>query len=127
MLTKKTLYAVIAMMELAKAGQTPLKLKTLVETQSLPKAFMDHIFSILKKARLVRVQKGPGGGYILFKTAATTTLWEIIHAIGDLDSFNEPLSETAEAKALHKVLTELNANIEGFFEISLEDLVKGLR
>ena len=66
MLTTKSRYAVMAILEVASSGSTkPMRLSDISEKQTIPLNYLEQIFLKLKKANIVKSVKGPGGGYCL--------------------------------------------------------------
>ena len=57
-ITAKADYAVRAAVELAAAGDEPMKGEKLAEAQQIPLQFLEHILLELKHARLVRARRG---------------------------------------------------------------------
>ena len=83
-LTTKSKYAVIAMVELASApNNTPVTLSSIAQKQTLSLSYLEQIFLKLKKANLVKAIKGPGGGYMLSDMPHNITIEQIIDAMGE--------------------------------------------
>ncbi len=83
-LTTKTRYAVMAVIEIADDKENrPVSLLTISKKQDISLSYLEQIFVHLKKAEIVKAHKGPGGGYILVKSPKETTIAEIIKAIGE--------------------------------------------
>jgi Rrf2 family protein len=66
-ISAKADYAVRAAVELAAAGDEPMKGERLAEAQQIPLQFLEHILLELKHARLVRARRGARGGYDIFR------------------------------------------------------------
>ena len=82
MLTIKSRYAVMAIMEVASGdGVEPMKLADISANQDIPLNYLEQIFLKLKKAELVRSVKGPGGGYHLNNSSDKITIEAIIDAV----------------------------------------------
>ncbi len=82
-------YAVMAMVDLAQQdGTKPVSLSEISERQEIPLAYLEQIFSKLRKSGLVTSVRGPGGGYMLDRPAADTPVWDVIIAA------DEPLKMT---------------------------------
>jgi Rrf2 family transcriptional regulator, iron-sulfur cluster assembly transcription factor len=83
-LTTKGRYAAMAVIEIAddKSGN-PLSLLAISERQNISLSYLEQIFSRLKKAKIVKSVKGPGGGYLLGKERDQITIAQIIKAIGE--------------------------------------------
>ena len=66
----KTDYAVRALLELAVAGDGPVKGERLAQAQSIPLKFLENILTDLRHAGIVRAQRGAEGGYWLARSPA---------------------------------------------------------
>ncbi len=87
-LTSKARYAVMAMVDIALVNKlaetpTPVNLAEIAERQNITVAYLEQIFSKLKKAGLVKSVRGPGGGYILVKEISKINAAEIIDAVDE--------------------------------------------
>lgn len=79
--TAKSDYAVRAMLILAAHEPELVKIDTIVETQSMPRKFVEAILGDLRRANLVRSQRGAEGGYGLAKPASEIPIAAIIRAV----------------------------------------------
>lgn len=79
--TKKTDYALIAMVAIARdASKRPMPLSLLAKNQNLPYKFLSQIALDLKKAKLIKSKEGFGGGYTLLRDPSQISIGDIIHA-----------------------------------------------
>ena len=63
-LTTKGRYAVTAMLDLALNGSDkPVALAEISQRQSLSLSYLEQLFAKLRKNKLVKSTRGPGGGY----------------------------------------------------------------
>lgn len=75
----RTTYAIRALVEMARAtGNGPVQLGSLAERQNIPLAYLQQIFSKLKRAGLVKTLRGPRGGYQLARDPSAITLADIV-------------------------------------------------
>ena len=82
MLTTKSRYAVMAVIEVASSGNDlPMKLADISANQNIPLSYLEQIFAKLKKANIVDSVKGPGGGYHLMNPCAKISIETIIDAV----------------------------------------------
>jgi Rrf2 family protein len=77
----KTDYAIRALLYLAAHEPELVKVDVLVREQDLPRKFTEGILGELRRAQLVRSQRGAEGGYALAKPAAEITLGAVIRAV----------------------------------------------
>jgi len=88
-LSTKGRYAVMAMTDLASQGDGhPVTLAEIAERQQLSVAYLEQLFARLRRRGLVQSVRGPGGGYLLTKTAAETSIADVVTAV------DEPLRAT---------------------------------
>ncbi len=83
-LSTKGRYAVTAMIDLAlhdKVG--PIALTEIAETQKISVSYLEQLFARLRKNKLVKGMRGPGGGYRLARPAGEITIAEIIAAVDE--------------------------------------------
>jgi Rrf2 family transcriptional regulator, iron-sulfur cluster assembly transcription factor len=65
-LTSKARHAVASMVDLALfGGHGPVSLSAMAQRQGISVSYLEQLFSLLRRARLVRSVRGPGGGYAL--------------------------------------------------------------
>ena len=81
-LTKKSEYALLALVDLAKCYQKdPAKILEVSERNGIPKKYLEQISLQLKGSGYVRSLRGANGGYELSKPPEKITLAEIIRLI----------------------------------------------
>ncbi len=81
-LTRRSEYALLALIHLARAkGEGYVAVAAIAEAQGLPAKFLEQLLMALKRARLVKSQKGPHGGYRLARPAEKITLAEVIRLL----------------------------------------------
>ena len=84
-------YAVMAMADLARHGDTEARavcLSDIAARQEISLAYLEQLFARLRRAGLVKSVRGPGGGYRLAQTAEETSVGAIVQAV------DEPLHAT---------------------------------
>lgn len=88
-LTTKGRYAVMAMADLA-AHSTgrPVCLADIASRQRISLSYLEQLFAKLRRRGLVRSMRGPGGGYLLSRSADDTCVADIVLAV------DEPLKAT---------------------------------
>ena len=81
-LTTKGRYAVMAMADLASYSKNkPVSLSEISKRQNISIAFLEQIFSLLKKKQIVKSIRGPSGGYIFAKDPSFIMIYDVINAI----------------------------------------------
>ena len=82
MIAQKTRYALRSLLFLAEEqGGLPVQLARIAETQRVPPKYLELIMLDLKKAGLVKSNRGPKGGYVLAKTAEQISFGEIVRSM----------------------------------------------
>ena len=80
MLSQKARYALHAMLFLARRGDSAT-VAEIAEAETIPRKFLEQIFSGLKARGLLESRRGPSGGYKLAKPAASISFAEVLRAI----------------------------------------------
>jgi Rrf2 family protein len=80
-ISAKTDYAVRALLSLAAHAPERISAGVVVDEQDLPLKFIEGILGDLRRAGLVRTQRGVGGGYSLSRPAAEITLGAVLRAV----------------------------------------------
>jgi Rrf2 family protein len=131
-ISAKVDYAVRAMAQLAAdpAGG-PVKAEEIANAQDIPLKFLLGILNDLKRAYLVRSQRGADGGYSLMRPAEEITLADVIRAIdGPLanvhDTSLSDLTYAGPARSLREVWMAVRASLRSVLETTtLADLAAG--
>lgn len=132
MLTTKSRYAVMAVIEVAGSeSKLPIKLADISANQNISLNYLEQIFQKLKKANIVSSVKGPGGGYKLIVPSDQITIEHII------DAMDENLKMTRCSKdkncrkngihcQTHNLWKGLSKQIREYFaRISVADIISG--
>ena len=98
-LSSTTRYAAHAMIEIAEAAGRVVPAAAIVERQHVPGHFLDQVLGKLRRAGLLHSVRGPHGGYMLARPAASISLADIVCAIdgGPFLLLPDPLCEVPEA------------------------------
>ncbi len=124
-------YAVRAAVELAAAGDGPVKGERLSHAQDIPLKFLENILGELKHAGLVRSQRGTEGGYWLARPADEITIADLIRAVeGPLASVRgeppEMVKYSGKSKQLGKLWVAVRANLREVLEsVTVADIASG--
>lgn len=130
-LSTKGRYGARAMLDLALhiSGNEPVSLNSIAERQEISEQYLEQIFSALRKAGLVKSERGAQGGYRLGKSAAKITVGEILRALeGPLDLV-DCVSASGKCKrydecVMKDVWRKVTESIRGTVDsITVEDLV----
>ncbi|MFE2762327.1 RrF2 family transcriptional regulator [Streptomyces halstedii] len=93
-ISAKADYATRALLELACEPGRPLTCEAIASSQGIPFRFLKSVVGELRKAGLVRSQRGCEGGYWLGRPAGDITLLDVVRAVdGDVLTLRgEPLA-----------------------------------
>ena len=80
-ISAKTDYAIRALLSLAAHEPDLVKVDVIVREQGLPRKFVEAILGELRRAQIVRSQRGADGGYALARPAEGITLGAVIRAV----------------------------------------------
>jgi Rrf2 family iron-sulfur cluster assembly transcriptional regulator len=126
-ITSKGRYAVSAMMDLTtNSNDKPVSLADISERQSISLSYLEQLFAKLRRNGLVSSVRGPGGGYVLAKSATDIKISDIIGSV------NENIDASAcsgrgdckngEMCLSHNLWEKVNAHLRDYLgKITLED------
>jgi Rrf2 family protein len=124
-------YAIRAGVELASAGEWPVKGDRIAKAQGIPPNFLENILADLRNAGIVGSRRGAEGGYWLARPAGEVSLADVIRAVdGPLANVRGVRSDQLEydgsAKVLGDVWIAVRASLRAVLEqVSLEDVARG--
>jgi len=124
-------YAVRALTELAARPGEPVTAEVVSRAQGIPLKFLLGILGDLRKAGVLRSQRGPSGGYVLARPPGEVSVADVMRAVdGPLasvqDSRPEDVVYSGPAEPLTKVWVAVRASLRAVLEsVTLADLVAG--
>ena len=81
-ITTKSPYAVKALAELARSGDGgPVPIGELARRRDIPVQFLEQLFAVLRRAGVLRSQRGVKGGYLLARDPAELTVLEVVELL----------------------------------------------
>jgi Rrf2 family iron-sulfur cluster assembly transcriptional regulator len=81
-ISTKAQYAVRAMVSLSMTGNSrPVALRDIAAREEISLAYLEQLFVKLRRGRIVRSVRGPGGGYLLARPAGDIRVDEIIDCV----------------------------------------------
>ena len=129
-LTSKGRYAVTAILDLAFHSQAgPVTLSHVSRRQDISLSYLEQLFTRLRKQKLVKSTRGPGGGYSLSRPADQIAVAEIVAAVDEMvDSTRCSGANNChdgQQCLTHELWDELSQQIYDFLgNISLQDLME---
>jgi Rrf2 family protein len=100
-ITTKSPYALRALVELARAGaDAPVPIGELARRRDIPVQFLEQLFAVLRRAGVLRSQRGVKGGYSFARPPGEVTVLEIVELLdGPLGAEAEGIFSDAAAAA----------------------------
>ena len=99
-ITTKSPYALAALVELAGAGEDPVPIGELARRRDIPAQFLEQLFATLRRAGVVKSQRGVKGGYLFDRKPDEVTVLEVVEILdGPLGSGSEGIFAEASAAA----------------------------
>jgi len=81
-ITSKSPYAVRALVELHRLGDVePVPIGELAKRGAIPAQFLEQLFATLRRAGLLKSQRGVKGGYSLARPASQITVLEVVEQL----------------------------------------------
>jgi Rrf2 family protein len=124
-------YALRATIELAAAGDGPVKGERIAQAQEIPLKFLENILGDLRHAGIVRSQRGAEGGYWLARAAEEITVADVVRAVeGPIANVRglgpESVEYAGSAERLRDVWIAVRANLRAVLEhVTLADVAQG--
>jgi len=81
-ITAKSPYAVLALAELARSGGgAPVPIAELARRRDVPPQFLEQLFAVLRRAGVLKSQRGVKGGYSFEREPADVTVLEVVELL----------------------------------------------
>jgi Rrf2 family protein len=81
-ITSKSPYAVRALAELARSGNTgPVPIGEIARRRDIPVQFLEGLFATLRRAGILQSQRGVKGGYSFARPPVELTVLEVVEAL----------------------------------------------
>lgn len=110
-LSSRSQYAITAMLELALHGnQSPVTLFDISSKQKISLSYLEQLFASLRKHKLVRGRRGPGGGYVLACSPDAIAIADIIAAV-DTEKTTTTSGNDKTGVSSEKLWNDLSAQI----------------
>ncbi|MCA9127788.1 MAG: Rrf2 family transcriptional regulator [Planctomycetales bacterium] len=128
MLSQTVEYALRAMVQLTYAAPHPSSTEVLAQTTQVPRAYLSKVLQSLRRAGLVQLQRGNGGGVRLGRAPGDVSILEVVNAVEPIRRISTcPLGLSSHGQRLcplHGKLDAAFAVLEASFaETTLADIV----
>jgi len=130
-LSAKSEYALLALLELSARYTTgdPLQIRQIAAQQHIPDRYLEQLLATLRRAGLVKSQRGARGGYLLARDPWQITLYDVVSCIEGFDRQGDgaaaPDKPTADALVVKDVWAEVRQAAEAVLrKYTLQDLLE---
>lgn len=112
-ITTKSPYAVRALIELGRApDDAPVPIGELARRRDIPVQFLEQLFATLRRAGVLRSQRGVKGGYTFARDPSTVTVLEVVELLDgplgrDAEGIFAEATEAARAVLASATIAEL--------------------
>ena len=82
--SSKSRYALTALVELdlrTRGDKRPVRLVDLAHERGIPEQFLEQVFAVLRRAGVLRSQRGVGGGFAFARSPDQVTVLEVVEAL----------------------------------------------
>jgi Rrf2 family protein len=110
-LSSKSEYALLALLELASRYQLgePVQIRKIASEKNIPDRYLEQLLAILRRAGLVRAQRGAKGGYLLAREPRQISLFEIVNCLEGFEMSESKRPDRAlEAIVIDELWQEVN-------------------
>src|SRR5918995_2886907 len=80
-ITTKSPYALRALAELGRCGEGPVPIGELARRRDIPVQFLEQLFAVLRRAGLLKSQRGVKGGYSFARPPGDITVLELVELL----------------------------------------------
>lgn len=116
-------YGLMAMVELGlRERQGRVQVREISESQGIPEEYLEQLMLSLKRAGLVRSQRGVRGGYILARPASQITVREILEALEGPLLDIEPIEPNLRERAKNSGVSVIWERLAEAMEIVLQSI-----
>lgn len=124
-LSCKSEYALLALLELAlhhDQGE-PIQIRQISAQQNIPDRYLEQLLAILRRAGLVRSQRGAKGGYLLVREPKKISLYEVVSCLEGFESQTQTPDQTIESTVVDEMWNEARQSAHSVLQrYTLQDL-----
>lgn len=129
-LSKKSRYGLRALIDLAVNSRTELvSLGSIAQRNDISAQYLEHVFSALRKAHIVKSMKGSQGGYFLERNPKEITVAQIVEVLEGTYDLEDEVDRNnvgrGDQEAIqHLIIDRINDCVQEILEdVTLKDLV----
>lgn len=123
--SKKSRYAIRALICLASSPNERLPLSTIAEKSNISLQYLEQVFASLRRSNIVRSVKGSQGGYILSSSPTALSVAQIVSALEGAYQIEQEPSDDSSSDAINTmIIDKANTLFENLLNsTSLQDLI----
>lgn len=128
-LSKKSRYGLRALIDLAVNSRTELvSLGSIAQRNDISAQYLEHVFSALRKAHIVKSMKGSQGGYFLERDPKEITVAQIVEALEGTYDLEDEVDRNSVGRGdqeaiQHLIIDRINDCVQEILEdVTLKDL-----
>ena len=128
-LSKKSRYGLRALIDLAVNSRTELvSLGSIAQRNDISAQYLEHVFSALRKAHIVKSMKGSQGGYFLERDPKEITVAQIVEALEGTYDLEDEVDRNSVGRGdqeaiQHLMIDRINDCVQEILEdVTLKDL-----
>ena len=129
-LSKKSRYGLRALIDLAVNSRTELvSLGSIAQRNDISAQYLEHVFSALRKAHIVKSMKGSQGGYFLERDPKEIMVAQIVEALEGTYDLEDEVDRNSVGRGdqeaiQHLIIDRINDCVQEILEdVTLKDLV----
>ena len=124
-LSKKSRYGLRALIDLAVNSRTELvSLGSIAQRNDISAQYLEHVFSALRKAHIVKSMKGSQGGYFLERDPKEITVAQIVEALEGTYDLEDEVDRNSVERGDQEAIDRINDCVQEILEdVTLKDLV----
>ncbi len=112
-LTKKLLFAIEAVLDIAYNGGTmPVRSAEITERQGIQRRYLEPVLQELVRSKILIGIRGPSGGYRLARERRRVSLGDIVRTVRGLATGEDPITDPAGSALGHDVVRPLWLELE---------------
>lgn len=119
-LSVKGRYALLSLIYIAGKDGRTVALYQISHDLNISKLYLEQVFAVLKKEKLVNSLKGAAGGYVLSRDKTEITAYDILKAI-EVNMFDE-VDETSSNPNYEKAIKLVDSSINESITYSLKNI-----
>lgn len=112
-------YAILALMELAKAfeSQKAMTVKEIATEQPIPERYLEQVLLSLRQSGLVQSYRGARGGYVLNQEPSQITMLDVVISVEGQQTMNKRLSSPSfESRIINQIWRESQLKAQAFLQ-----------